>query len=76
MQGLKAATNPLDKKGQMNWIQRNLNLVKDWWNSSSGALAGDEGSVDNGKKKPNFSKFPAVPATNGMQRIISSERKK
>lgn len=76
MEGLKAATNPLNKKGQMNWIQKTLNMVTDWWNSSSGALAGDEGSIDNGKKKANFSKFPAVPATNGMQRIISSERKK
>lgn len=75
MQGLKAATNPLDKKGQMNWIQRNLKLVKDWWNGSSGALAGDEGSGDNNKKKANISKTPAVPATNGMQRIISSERR-
>ncbi|MBN1634502.1 MAG: hypothetical protein JW917_10075 [Ignavibacteria bacterium] len=76
MEGLKAATNPLNKKGQMNWIQKTLNIVTDWWNSSSGALAGDEGSIDNGKKKVIISKFPAVPATNGMQRIISSERKK
>jgi hypothetical protein len=76
MEGLKAATNPLNKSGQLNWIQKNLKMVKDWWNQSSSSLAGDEGSVDNGKKKANISKYPAVPATNGMQRIISSERKK
>lgn len=76
MEGLKAATNPLNKKGQMNWIQKNLKMVTDWWNQSSNSLAGDEGSIDNGKKKANLSKYPAVPATNGMQRIISSERKK
>jgi hypothetical protein len=71
--GLKAATNPLDKKGQMNWIQKHLNMVSDWWNNSSGALAGEENN-DNGSKKADISRTPAVPATNGMQRLIPSGR--
>ena len=75
MKGLKAATNPLDKSGQMNWIQKTLRLVTDWWNNSSSALAGEENS-DNSNKRVDFRKFPAVPATNGMQRIITSERKR
>lgn len=75
MKGLKAATNPLDKSGQMNWIQKTLKLVTDWWNNSSSALAGEENS-DNTNRRIDFRKFPAVPATNGMQRIIVSERKR
>jgi hypothetical protein len=75
MKGLKAATNPMDKSGQMNWIQKTLKLATDWWNNASGALAGEENN-DNSNKKVDFRKFPAVPATNGMQRIISSERRR
>lgn len=75
MKGLKAATNPLDKSGQMNWIQKTLRLVTDWWNNSSSALAGEENN-DNGNKRVDFRNKPAVPATNGMQRIISSERRR
>jgi hypothetical protein len=73
LQGLKAATNPLDKKGQMNWIEKTLKLTMDWWNNSSSALAGEE-NTDNSNHRVDFKKTPAVPATNGMQRIISSER--
>lgn len=75
MKGLKAATNPLDKKGQMNWIQKTLRLTTDWWNSASSSLAGEE-SNDNNVRKVEFRKLPAVPATNGMQRIITSERRR
>ncbi|MDD5361490.1 MAG: hypothetical protein PHN88_05115 [Ignavibacteria bacterium] len=74
MEGLKVATNPLNKKGQMGWIEKNLKMVTEWWNTASSSLAGEE-SPDNGKKKVDIRKTPAVPATNGMQRIISSERR-
>ena len=74
MQGLKAATNPLDKKGQMNWIEKTLKLTMDWWNNANGALSGEE-NTDNGSKKADVSRNPAVPATNGMQRLIPSERR-
>ncbi|MFZ4590557.1 MAG: hypothetical protein ACOYN6_06140 [Ignavibacteria bacterium] len=59
----------------MSWIQETLKLVSNWWNNSSSALAGEE-NTDNNNKRVDFRKFPAVPATNGMQRILSSERKR
>lgn len=74
MEGLKAATNPLDKKGQISWINKTLNLAKDWWNSASAALSGED-SKDNNPRKPDISRHVAVPATNGMQRLIPSERR-
>ena len=73
--GLKAALNPEDKKGQESWIRDHLKMVSDWWNNSSGALGGGEGNTNNNPKKPNIPKHPAVPATNGNQRLIPSARK-
>jgi hypothetical protein len=73
--GLKAALDPLNKKDQESWIRQHLNMVSDWWNNSSGALAGGEGNNNNNPSKPNIPKHPAVPATNGMQRLVPSERK-
>jgi len=72
--GLKAALDPLNKKDQMGWIEKHLNMVSDWWNNSSGALAGEENN-DNGGKNADVPRTPAVPATNGMQRLIPSARK-
>ncbi len=72
--GLKVALDPLNKKGQMNWVEKHLKMVTEWWNQSSSSLAGEESS-DNNPKKVNISKTPAVPATNGMQRLIPSMRK-
>jgi hypothetical protein len=72
--GLKVALDPKNKKGQMDWIEKHLKVVKEWWNNASSALAGEE-NIDNGPKKIDLSKTPAVPATNGMQRLIPSRRK-
>jgi hypothetical protein len=72
--GMKAALDPLNKKDQAGWIMRHLNMVSDWWNNSSDALGGGE-NTDNGNKKADISKTPAVPATNGMQRLLPSARK-
>ena len=72
--GLKAAFNPLDKKGQMSWIEKHLKIVQDWWNNASSALGGEENTT-NAKKKADMSKTPAVPATNGNQRLLPSERR-
>lgn len=74
MEGLRVATNPLNKKGQMGWIEKTLKMVTEWWNSASSALAGEE-NTNQGPSKVDIRKNPAVPATNGMQRIISSHRK-
>ena len=72
--GLKVALNPMDKKGQMGWIDKHFGMVCEWWNQASSALGGEE-NVDNSPKKIDISKTPAVPATNGMQRLIPSRRK-
>lgn len=72
--GLKVALDPTDKKGQMDWIDKHIKIVKEWWNQASSALAGEE-TVDTSPKKIDISKTPAVPATNGMQRLIPSRRK-
>jgi hypothetical protein len=72
--GLKVALDPTDKKGQMDWIDKHFGMVCEWWNQASSALAGEE-NTDNSPKKIDISKTPAVPATNGMQRLISSQRK-
>ncbi len=74
MEGLRVATNPLNKKGQMGWIEKTLKMVTEWWNSASSALAGEE-NTNTGPTKIDIRKTPAVPATNGRQRIIPSFRK-
>jgi hypothetical protein len=73
--GMKAALDPLNKKDQESWIREHLNMVSDWWNNSSGALAGGEDNNNNNSSSPDISRTPAVPATNGMQRLIPSGRK-
>ena len=71
-EGLEKALNPTDKKGQLKWIDKHLNKVKDWWNCASTSLFG--GSCSDEPAKANLPRNPAVPATNGKQRIIPSER--
>jgi hypothetical protein len=75
MEGLKAATNPLDKKGQMNWIEKTLKKVQDWWNQSSDALAGGDGTKDNNKKKFDPTNYVSAPGNTSMQRLATSNRK-
>lgn len=72
--GLKVALNPIDKKGQEKWLDKHLAMVCEWWNQASSSLAGEE-NTDNSPEKADISKTPAVPATNGMQRLIPSRRK-
>lgn len=72
--GLKAALNPEDKKGQESWIRKHIDMVKHWWADATSALAGED-SKDNGKTKIDLPHHVAVPATNGNQRLIPSGRK-
>jgi hypothetical protein len=75
MEGLKAATNPLDKKGQMNWIEKTLKKVQDWWNQSSDALAGGDGTKNNNPKKFDPTNYVSAPGNTSMQRLATSNRK-
>lgn len=74
MEGLKAATNPLNKKDQMSWINKTLNLVKDWWNQSSDALAGGDGTKTNEKKKFDPTNYVSAPGNTAKQRLAMSNR--
>jgi hypothetical protein len=72
--GLKAATNPLNKKGQLSWISKNLNMVKDWWNNSSNALAGRNDNNSNDNRKFNPTHFVSTPGNTNAQRLGMSSR--
>lgn len=72
--GLKAATNPTDKKGQLNWIMKNIQNVTDWFNQASDALAGGQGDCDNKPHKFNPTKHVSAPGNTNMQRLGMSSR--
>ena len=72
--GLKAATNPTDKKGQAKWIQKNLQNTTDWFNQSSDALAGGTGDCDNQPRKFNPTKHVSAPGNTNAQRLGMSAR--
>ena len=72
--GLKAALNSTDKKGQLNWINSHLQMVSDWWNGSSDALAGGNGDCDNKPHKFDPSKHVSTPGNTNAQRLGMSTR--
>jgi hypothetical protein len=74
MEGLRVATNPLNKKGQMSWINKTLNKVKDWWNQSSDALAGGKDDNTNDKKKFDPTDNVSTPGNTAKQRLAMSNR--
>jgi hypothetical protein len=73
--GMEAASNPQDLKKKGEWINKNLNHTKDWWNCSSNALAGGSCDDDDQPKKPNPQKNAGAPGNTGGQRIAPSLRK-
>ena len=72
--GLKAATNPQDKKGQEKWIRKNLQNTTDWFNQASDALAGGTGDCDNNPHKFNPTKHVSAPGNTNAQRLGMSNR--
>lgn len=77
--GLKAATDPEDAKGKLEWIQEHLNRVTSAWNAASDALSGNDSSDKEkcgGPKPFTPSKFPASPANTSKQRLALSAFKK
>jgi hypothetical protein len=72
--GMEAASNPQDLKKKGEWINKNLNHTKDWWNCSSNALAGGSCDDDNQPKKPKPQKNAGAPGNTGGQRIAPSLR--
>ena len=72
--GLKAALNPQDKKGQEKWIRNNLKNTTDWFNQASDALAGGTGDCDNNPHKFNPTKHVSTPGNTSSQRLAMSSR--
>ncbi|RYY61839.1 MAG: hypothetical protein EOO05_04980 [Chitinophagaceae bacterium] len=66
-EALKAALNPLDKKGQMTWIRKNLRMTLDMMFYSICQLRG--GCNDNDPRKPDLPSNPAQPGNTSRQRI-------
>lgn len=71
--GLKAATNPLDKKGQSKWIAKNLKMTFDLFMHSICAL---QGGCNNDPQNPELPAHPAQPGNTSLQRIGLSPYKK
>lgn len=71
--GLKAATNPMDKKGQEKWIGKNHWAVINWFHNAISALAGNSGN-DSGKQKFNPTHFVSTPGNTNAQRLGMSAR--
>ncbi|RYY54619.1 MAG: hypothetical protein EOO09_13650 [Chitinophagaceae bacterium] len=65
--GLKAAMNPLDKKGQMTWIRKNLRMTLDLTMYAICMLRGD--CTDNDPRTPDLPSHPAQPGNTSKQRI-------
>ena len=72
-EALKAASNPIDKKGQSKWIGKNLKMTLDLFFHSICEL---QGGCDNDPKQPQLPSHPAHPGTTSLQRIGLSPYKK
>lgn len=66
-EGLKAALNPIDKKGQSNWIRKNLGMTFDMMFYAICQLNG--GCGDNSQRRTELSSHPAQPGNTSKQRI-------
>ncbi len=65
--GLKAATNPINKKGQSTWIRKNLKMTMDLAFDAICKLAGK--CDDNTAHVPDLPSNPAQPGNTSAQRI-------
>jgi hypothetical protein len=73
--GMDAASDPTNLKKKADWINKNINHTKDWWNCASNALAGGGCDDNNEPKKFNPSKNAGAPGNTAGQRIAPSVRK-
>jgi hypothetical protein len=72
--GLKAATDPTDKKGQAKWVNKNIQNTTDWFNQANDALAGGTGDCDKKPHKFDPSKHVSAPGNTNAQRLGMSAR--
>lgn len=72
--GLHVALNPLNKKGQESWIDKNVANTIDWFNQASDALAGGKDTGDKNPHKFNPTKHVSAPGNTNAQRLGMSAR--
>jgi hypothetical protein len=73
--GMDAIKNPADLKDKRDWIKKNNDYTKDWFDCASNALAGGSCDDNDDPKKPNPQKKVAPPGNPSGQRIAPSLRK-
>ncbi|MDF2517943.1 MAG: hypothetical protein K0R59_3239 [Sphingobacterium sp.] len=74
--GLEVALNPIDKKGQSEWLKNHFKMVGDFFFYSICKLRGDDCKPDNDPKKPKLPDYIAQPGNTSSQRLGLSEYKK
>ena len=74
--GLEVALNPIDKKGQSEWLKNHFKMVGDFFYYSICKLRGDDCKPDNDPKKPKLPDYIAQPGNTSSQRLGMSEYKK
>lgn len=73
--GMDAASDPSNLKKKGEWIKKNLDYNKDWWNCASNSLAGGGCDDNDDPKKFAPQKNAGAPGNTGGQRIAPSQRK-
>lgn len=71
--GLKVSLNPLDKKGQSQWIKKSLRMTLDFFFYSICKLRGDDCRPDDNPRKPGLQDYVAQPGNTSRQRLGLSE---
>ena len=72
--GMEAVKNPSDLKKKGEWINKNLEHTKDWWNCAINSLAGGSCDDNNQPKKFRPEKKAGSPGNTAGQRIAPSIR--
>ena len=74
--GLEVALNPLNKKGQSEWLKNHFKMVGDFFLYSICKLRGDDCQSENDPKKTKLPEYIAQPGNTSAQRLGLSEFKK
>lgn len=73
---MEVSLNPIDKKGQSEWLKNHFKMVSDFFFYSICKLRGDDCRPDNDPKNPKLPDYIAQPGNTNAQRLGLSEYKK
>ncbi len=73
---MEVSLNPIDKKGQSEWLKNHFKMVGDFFFYSICKLRGDDCRPDNDPKNPKLPDYIAQPGNTNAQRLGLSEYKK